>query len=148
MEFPTDCLFVGYEIEGHAKGVKTLFVGSHDVPSEAIEEALKDKSIKALYFGAGNNRGISLGHCYLIDLYEKSHTIRLEISNPDDLCILKSYQLYRIEVIFVIPIPAIRKMVNVSAIKLLEPNMLHLAYTDKWYSTSLNDLAYSEDVKI
>lgn len=147
----TPRLFVGYEIEGRSTGVKTLFVGDHNIPAIEINKALEDTSIKAVYFGACNNRGICEYHATMLSGFEGlllTHKVILEINDITDMLYLSETEMNSVEIILVIPTIHTNKIKHINAVKLLSPCNLHMAYTDKWYTTRLDDPLYQEDITI
>ena len=78
-------LFIGTEIEGNKKGIKTLFVG--DIPIIDIKKIINfliDQKINRIYFGADNYRRLPDNFNYFVELCPDNISIVAEIKNPTD----------------------------------------------------------------
>ena len=63
MDFLTNCIFFGKEVEGEQVGKPTLFVAEPKVTKEKLQAAIKEaesQGIKRIYFGAGKTHQFPL----------------------------------------------------------------------------------------
>lgn len=99
MEFLTNCIFFGTEVEGPFRGTPTLFVAKPKVTREELQAAIKEaesRGIQRIYFGAGKTHQFPLfvlaendGPTDLLAMLPQSWQWVLEI-NPSNLIGVKA----------------------------------------------------------
>ena len=143
MNFLTDCLFVGVEVEGDSPGNMTLFVADLNVTRDQIEKAAREYKVDNIYFGAGKTRRLpySISFEDLRELGEE-WCITFETNDPESLTQQEAAELGNVCLIFVMPMTFMP-----DAIKIDFEDCTNVGYLDV-YRTSFSDPLYHLDKKI
>lgn len=136
-------LFIGKEVEGPKRGSKTLFIPKNAYNRFSFLDIAKEHKIKRLYFGAGNDYGISEDlFSYLLQI-PTNYDLLLEIQNFDSLIGIPFDFLVRTKVIFVLK--AEYTKILPSVFKIENSTHVHWFELDYPVTTDLNDKLYLED---
>lgn len=143
-------MFIGQECEGKEKGKKTLFIPKDAKEEELFYEIGQKYGISRFYFGAGNQRGISLNVIKKIELsrIKLDKNFILEIDNINSLIIIPDWILSQIQIVFVTPAPyynVLNKVQFITSIKFISDDTLFWFDLSVPTKTSLNDIAYEQD---
>lgn len=136
-------LFIGKEVEGPERNALTLFIPKNAKNKFSFLQVAKNYNIKRLYFGAGNDRGISFDLAPFLLEIPKDYSTLLEISSFDDLFGIPFDFLIRTKIIFVLKTEQTKILPSVFKIE----NSTHVHWFELDYpiSTKLNDNLYLED---
>lgn len=137
-------LFIGKEVEGPERGLKTLFIPKHSTNRKKFLEIATIYNISRLYFGAGNDRGINQDMISLLLGIPKSFGVLLEIESEQELYLLPLEFLKRTQIIYVIKTKKFKSLPSV--FKIETPEKVHWFELDEHLTTNdLNDYLYLED---
>lgn len=141
-------LFIGTEAEGPYKGTLTLFVGEPDTSFPSILRVLAlNRDIKQVYFGANNNRGISVENSRNVqDLLDSGYLVTIEITDMGQLEFITVSTQLLLHVVLAVPI----NRIGPDAVKFYTNDVVEWFDLRRVQSiqTSLTDPLYSKDTSV
>jgi hypothetical protein len=141
MEFLTDCMFVGVEVEGPDKGCPTLYIASYHYMNTQILSVLKTINVEAIYFGAGSRFGISNENVRLIPvLVDAGYKVLLEVNSFEQIDVLGQFRTL-VKLIFV-------STTHIDVFKEVTQKTVEWHELTRPITSSLNDPLYKEDRRI
>jgi len=149
-------LFIGKEAEGPYQNKLTLFVpGSHQSISEVTAVLVKHLDIECVYFGAGNERGISTSLLtnllslpkYLIVTIECDRTWQVMKIEQNYYEVIKKY-FQDLRIVFTVLGETPEAVKRITDIKILGSDRLGWCTIADRYTTFLDDPRYNEDKEV
>jgi len=140
--------FIGIEAEGPSRGLPTIFIPREGTSSLlSILRFAGNSRINRVYFGAGNQRGLSSVECELaISLAERGFDVICEFDLPQ-IDTLPIEVLRHIEAVVVLPVAQIERYRNVS-VKFVGCESLVWLSSESNSETFLDDPLYKLDMEV
>ena len=142
-KFLTNCLFIGTEAEGPDRGILTLFVGTHFADPKRILEIAEEQKIKRIYFGAGNNRGITRNYLPLIKKIKNDYTVVIEIDSIQEIYTYPESFFPKVKIILTFDFSYASR---IKYLKLVDEKVIR--FYDRKIITALNDMLFKNDKEI
>jgi hypothetical protein len=145
--------FIGKEAEGEDRGENTIFIPYGAIEScgmDAVRRLILQSSVRRLYFGAGNRRGLGEDDISLItqlSLVVPKYRVFVEFDNPSQIVNVPEDLLKDIRIVFVVPVKCeVDRLISISDIKFVNqkedlvwynttPVLPVVRGTDKYYGT-------------
>lgn len=139
--------WVGREVEGRLKGIKTLFIVGDKSITEICNKLKQCGSVSHLYFGAGNQSRVR--DFNILEYFSKKYYITLEIILEDILCVPVSiYKNKNIHIILTIPqFDFIHLLKDTDTIKIQNSDYVYCISKENMFKTNRKE-DYKGDEKI
>ncbi len=141
-----DKLFIGTEVEGSERGLLTLFIPKNAINRSSFLDSAKKHKITRLYFGAGNDRGISSDIFDLLETIPENYSSLLEIEDFNELENIPYSFLLRTNIIFVCKV--INQKVAPKVFKIETKTDVHWYDLTEPIVTSITDELYTKDIRL